>query len=42
MHVLVVEDNPIGQRVATMLLQKLGLTSDVAANGRLACADMHR
>ncbi len=35
-HVLVVEDNPIGQRVATMLLQKLGLTSDVAANGRLA------
>ena len=34
--ILVVEDNPIGQRVATMLLQKLGMTTAVAANGSVS------
>jgi PAS domain S-box-containing protein len=33
-HVLVVEDNAINQRVAVMLLEKLGIQPDVAANGR--------
>jgi CheY-like chemotaxis protein len=31
---LVVEDNPINQKVAQMMLGKLGVRSDVAANGR--------
>jgi signal transduction histidine kinase/CheY-like chemotaxis protein len=32
-HVLVVEDNPTNQLVATKLVQKLGLTCDVAVDG---------
>jgi CheY-like chemotaxis protein/anti-sigma regulatory factor (Ser/Thr protein kinase) len=34
LHVLVVEDNAINQKVAVMLLEKLGILADVAANGR--------
>ncbi|MBX9725544.1 MAG: response regulator [Candidatus Obscuribacterales bacterium] len=34
--VLLVEDNPINQKVATLLLDKLGLNSVVAANGKEA------
>jgi signal transduction histidine kinase/ActR/RegA family two-component response regulator len=33
MRVLVVEDNPVNQKVAQLLLEKLGMRSDVAANG---------
>jgi CheY-like chemotaxis protein len=33
-RVLVVEDNAVNQRVAVMLLAKLGIQADVAANGR--------
>jgi PAS domain S-box-containing protein len=33
-RVLVVEDNAINQKVAVMMLEKLGLRTDVASNGR--------
>ena len=33
LKVLVAEDNPVNQRVATKMLEKLGATADVAANG---------
>jgi signal transduction histidine kinase/DNA-binding response OmpR family regulator len=36
MRVLVVEDNVVNQKVATRLLERLGLRADVAANGREA------
>ncbi|WP_171013669.1 response regulator [Chitinivorax sp. B] len=32
-HLLLVEDNPVNQRVATLMLQKLGCRIDVANNG---------
>jgi signal transduction histidine kinase/CheY-like chemotaxis protein len=35
-RVLVVEDNVVNQRVATRILERLGLRADVAANGREA------
>ena len=37
-NVLVAEDNPINQLVATRMLAKLGVGADVAANGRKAVA----
>ncbi len=37
-HVLVVEDQPVNQKVITHFLSKTGLTSDVAANGVEALA----
>ena len=36
MHLLLAEDNPANQRVATMLLEKMGHTVEVACNGQLA------
>jgi CheY-like chemotaxis protein/HPt (histidine-containing phosphotransfer) domain-containing protein len=36
MHVLLVEDNRINQKVATLLLEKLGCRVDIAADGREA------
>ena len=35
-HVLVVEDNPVNQAVATAMLARLGYTCEAAANGREA------
>lgn len=35
-HVLIVEDNRVNQRVAEKLLARLGLTSEIAENGRVA------
>jgi CheY-like chemotaxis protein len=33
-RVLVVEDNPVNQKVAAMMLAKLGIRADMAADGR--------
>jgi PAS domain S-box-containing protein len=38
LRVLVAEDNPVNQRVATLLLQRLGYRATVAGNGREAVA----
>jgi signal transduction histidine kinase/ActR/RegA family two-component response regulator len=40
--VLLVEDNEINQRVATRLLQRLGLHSDIASNGSEALGALER
>ncbi|MGH7755429.1 MAG: response regulator, partial [Vulcanimicrobiaceae bacterium] len=35
-HVLIVEDNPVNQKLATRQLEKLGCTIELAGNGRVA------
>jgi two-component system, sensor histidine kinase and response regulator len=41
-HVLVAEDNQVNQRVAVMMLQRLGYRADVAANGLEAIEALSR
>jgi PAS domain S-box-containing protein len=41
-RVLVVEDNPVNQRVARALLERMGLNPDIAANGREALESLLR
>jgi CheY-like chemotaxis protein len=41
-RVLVAEDNPVNQRVADQMLERLRLGADVAADGREAVQSFHR
>ncbi len=41
-HLLVAEDNKVNQKVAARLIASLGLTCDLADNGQLALAAVHK
>ncbi|MBI4859092.1 MAG: response regulator [Candidatus Riflebacteria bacterium] len=42
LSILLVEDNPVNQRLALILLERLGYLADLAANGLEALAAVHR
>ncbi|MCB0061487.1 MAG: response regulator [Caldilineaceae bacterium] len=41
-HILLVEDNPINQKVASRMLQRLGYQADIAGSGREAIEAIHQ
>lgn len=41
-HILLVEDNPLNQKVALIMLERLGYTADVASDGREALRHIER
>lgn len=42
LHVLLAEDNPVNQRVAQRMLERMGCTVEIAANGRIAVEAFER
>lgn len=42
LHILVVEDNPVNQKLLGLMLKQFGYTSVVAANGKIGLAEYLR
>ncbi len=42
LRILIVEDNPVNQKVTQQMLQKIGYRADIATNGRVALDMLHQ